>query len=136
MYKGIFWNLFGFSVWCCVVVGFVLYWCKGGEDVKRSGTKAHRGLQIALLLLYIPLSVFGVLCYMATESLMGETRAAVIVWTNLFAHIGLLMPLISAAGLWGANRLYAADRKRASYVVRCIPLCLFVFLWGIDAFVL
>lgn len=85
--------------------------------------------------LYIPLSVFGFLCYMGTDGLIDESNAVVIALTNLVCYIGLFMFAFVILSMVLSHVFYKKKRVRLSYVVRCIPIYLVVVMIALDGII-
>ncbi len=77
-------------------------------------------------ILYIPLSLFSFLMYMASEATIGATNPVFIGLINVFCVITLSMPLICCAGVAVSGILQSRKRRIASVIVLLVPMVVFI----------
>lgn len=80
---------------------------------------------IILMVLYLPLSLFCWLLYMASEATIDANNPLFIGLINVFCIITLLIPLLCVAGIVGSILLRKNGRSVLSFVIQFIPLILF-----------
>ena len=81
--------------------------------------KAHKILNTIIYVLYIPLSFFGFMCGMATDGLIDETNNLIITFTNIFAYMGLFMPILCLVCYFVSKKI--TENKSLSIVIKLIP---------------
>jgi Na+-driven multidrug efflux pump len=79
-----------------------------------------------LTVLYVPLSLFSYLLYMASEATMDANNPLFISLINVFCVITLLIPLMCFAGIAGSMLLRKNGRSVSSFIVQFIPMVIFV----------
>ncbi len=96
--------------------------------------KTHKILNTILYVLYIPLSFFGFMCGMATDGLIDETNNIIIILTNIFAYMGLFMPVICFVCYLVSKK--TAENKSLSIVIKLIPILLLILMIILDFIVM
>jgi len=87
----------------------------------KAGDICNRNLGI----LYIPLSLFSILLYMASESTIGANNPLYIGLINLFCVITLAVPFLCFGGIFLSAILRNKGCSVASFVVQFVPLAVF-----------
>ena len=72
--------------------------------------KTLKIMNAVIYVLYIPLSLFGFLCGMATDGLIDETNNLIITFTNIFAYMGLFMPIICLVCYFVSKKITEKNR--------------------------
>ncbi len=90
----------------------------------------YKNLSIVIYVLYIPLSFFGFMCGMATDGVIDETNKTIIVLTNIFAYIGLFMPIICFACYLVSKRL--KGNIFLSTIIKIFPILILILLLMLD----
>ncbi len=96
--------------------------------------KTHKILNTILYVLYIPLSFFGFMCGMATDGLIDETNNIIIILTNIFAYMGLFMPVICFVCYLVSKK--TAENKSLSIVIKLIPILVLILIIILDFIVM
>ena len=96
--------------------------------------KTHNILNTIINVLYIPLSFFGFLCGMATDGLINETNNIIIILTNIFAYMGLFMPIICLACYFVSKKI--TENKSQSIVIKLIPFLILILMIILDFIVM
>ena len=96
--------------------------------------KTHKILNTIINVLYIPLSFLGFMCGMATDGLIDETNNLIITFTNIFAYMGLFMPIICLVCYFVSKKI--KENKALNVVVKLIPIILLVLMIILDFIVM
>ena len=88
--------------------------------------KALKILNTIIYVLYIPLSFFGFMCDMATDGLIDETNNLIITFTNIFAYMGLFMPIICLLCYFVSKKI--TENKSLSIVIKLIPFLILMII--------
>ena len=83
-------------------------------------------LNVALGILYVPLSLFSWLMMMVSESTIGATNPLYIAFINVFCVIAFLVPLLCVAGTVASVILRTKGRSILSIIAQCAPLAVFL----------
>ena len=92
--------------------------------------KMPKILNTILYVLYIPLSFFGFMCGMVTDGLIDETNNIIIILTNIFAYMGLFMPIICLVCYFIAKKM--TENKLLSIVIKLIPFLILILMIILD----
>ena len=92
--------------------------------------KTHRILNTIIYVLYIPLSFFGFMCGMATDGLIDEMNNLIITFTNIFAYVGLFMPIICLVCYFVSKKI--TENKSLSIVIKLIPFFVLILMIILD----
>ena len=92
--------------------------------------KTHKILNTIIYVLYIPLSFFGFMCGMATDGLIDETNNLIITFTNIFAYMGLFMPIICLLCYFVSKKI--TENKSLSIVIKLIPFFVLILMIILD----
>ena len=84
--------------------------------------RTHRNLNTILAILYIPITLFGFLMGMATETITDETKSLIIASCYAMAIPGMLSPIAAYGGLLLSRRLYDKGRIVESHFARFLGL--------------
>ena len=96
--------------------------------------KAHKILNTIIYVLYIPLSFFGFMCGMATDGLIDKTNNLIITFTNIFAYMGLFMPILCLVCYFVSKKI--TENKSLSIVIKLIPFFVLVLMIILDFIVM
>ena len=96
--------------------------------------KAHKILNTIIYVLYIPLSFFGFMCGMATDGLIDETNNLIITITNIFAYMGLFMPIFCLVCYFVSKKI--TENKSLSIVIKLIPFFVLILMIILDFIVM
>ena len=96
--------------------------------------KTHKILNTIIYVLYIPLSFFGFMCGMATDGLIDETNNLIIAFTNIFAYMGLFMPIICLLCYFVSKKI--TENKSLSVVIKLIPFFVLILMIILDFIVM
>ena len=96
--------------------------------------KAQKILNTIIYVLYIPLSFFGFMCGMATDGLIDETNNLIIAFTNIFAYMGLFMPIICLLCYFVSKKI--TENKSLSIVIKLIPFLILILMIILDFIVM
>ena len=96
--------------------------------------KAQKILNTIIYVLYIPLSLFGFMCGMATDGLIDETNSLIITFTNIFAYMGLFMPIICLVCYFVSKKI--KENKALNVVVKLIPIIVLILMIILDFIVM
>ena len=96
--------------------------------------KKHKILNIIIYVLYIPLSFFGFMCGMATDGLIDETNNLIITFTNIFAYMGLFMPILCLVCYFVSKKI--TENKSLSIVIKLIPFFVLILMIILDFIVM
>lgn len=111
-------------------ISFFPLLCYNKNEVRRVNKNSI--INIILTCLYIPLSLFCSLCYMATDGLIDESNVTIIVLTNIFCYIGLFMFVFAILSIVLSHVFYKKNLVKLSYFIRFIPIYLFVIMIILD----
>ena len=92
--------------------------------------KTHKILNTIIYVLYIPLSFFGFMCGMATDGLIDETNNLIIAFSNIFAYMGLFMPIICLLCYFVSKKI--TENKSLSIVIKLIPFFVLILMIILD----
>ena len=92
--------------------------------------KTHKILNTIIYVLYIPLSFFGFMCGMATDGMIDETNNLIITFTNIFAYMGLIMPIICLVCYFVSKKI--TENKSLSIVIKLIPFFVLILMIILD----
>ena len=84
--------------------------------------RTHRNLNTILVILYIPITFFGLMMGMAIDAAMDETNRLIIAGCYSMAYLGMLSPIAAYGGLLLSRRLYDKGRIAASHFARFLGL--------------
>ena len=105
--------------------------CKANsEGLLMREYKTHKILNAIIYVLYIPLSFFGFMCGMATDGLIDETNNLIITFTNIFAYMGLFMPIICLVCYFVSKKI--TENKSLSIVIKLIPFFVLILMIILD----
>ena len=96
--------------------------------IKWIEMKRDKILKIILIILYIPISLYGFLSYMGMTGIIGETNITIIILTNIACYMGLFMPIIVITSLLVAKWLYNRKNTKQSIVVSFFPLIVILLI--------
>ena len=96
--------------------------------------KIHKILNTIIYVLYIPLSFFGFMCGMATDGLIDETNNLIITITNIFAYIGLFIPILCLVCYFVSKKI--TENKSLSIVIKLIPFFVLILMIILDFIVM
>lgn len=91
-------------------------------------SRFHKLSRILLIAIYFPLSIFGILGFLAAGNLNAEAYLILRILTQLFTYCGLLMPIFAIVAMIASKRLYALAHYRASLILRFLPLAAYLLL--------
>ena len=80
---------------------------------------------IILSIIYIPVSFFSWLSFMASEATIGATNQVFIAMINIFCHISLMIPLFCFLGILLSVRFRRKGYVVWSFVIQFLPLIIF-----------
>ncbi len=80
---------------------------------------------IVLSIIYIPISFFSWLLFMASEATIGATNQVFIAMINIFCCITLVIPLLCFLGILLSVRFRRKGYSVWSFVIQFLPLILF-----------
>ena len=89
--------------------------------------KIGKIFNIALGILYIPLSLFCWLLQMVSESTMGANNPLYISLINIFCIIAFLIPFLCIAGICLSVILRRKEHSVLSFIIQFLPLVVFLF---------
>ena len=92
--------------------------------------KTPKILNTIIYVLYIPLSFFGFMCGMATDGLINEMNNIIIILTNIFAYMGLFMPIIGLICYFVSKKI--TENKSLSMVIKLIPFFVLILMIILD----
>ena len=78
-----------------------------------------------LSILYIPVSFFSFLSFMASELTIGSTNRVFIILINIYCLISMLIPLFCIAGILISVILRKKGHSVLSFAVQFLPLIIF-----------
>ena len=96
--------------------------------------KTYKILNTIPYVLYIPLSFFGFMCGMATDGLIDETNNLIITFTNIFAYMGLFMPILCLVCYFVSKKI--TENKSLSIVIKLIPFFVLILMIILDFIVM
>jgi len=89
---------------------------------------------IILTLIYIPASFAGLLMPMATEALTEQSPPLLVIWTYFYAYVGFFTFAFCIASMCLSFFLRKKGRTTSAYIVKFIPVFIFITLIIIDLF--
>ena len=97
---------------------------KGTYNMKKLD-KAGFICNTILSILYIPVSFFSFLSFMASELTIGYTNRVFIILINIYCLISMLIPLFCIVGILISVILRKKGHSVLSFVVQFLPLIIF-----------
>ena len=88
--------------------------------------KLGRVFNIVLGIIYVPLSLFGWLMQMTSESAMDATNPLYITLIEIFCIISFIIPFLCAGCIIASVILRKKERSIGAFIVQFIPLFVFV----------